>query len=271
MKSVCRAVGLVTAPGSRRLAAAGVVVAGCSLWFALAGSQTTAPAQVFTTAPSTLRILDADSSGMPQTSAAVRLNSSGRSAPTRPTPARAQEPAGRTGKPVQTTELRISSSPEPIPVVAPLAGDATPDNTLRVAGGRYRDLLPLRKPARQPPEENHSRADTAAGSDRAVQVAFHEADSQGRGAEPRRQDFPAAPLLASPLVVPAAAAPQVPDPEAQKRRQAQYEVLEKVLAELFPDSQVKLIRVADKPIVRGQARDAEKPVTTTVIILVTPE
>ncbi|MBN1912723.1 MAG: pilus assembly protein N-terminal domain-containing protein [Pirellulales bacterium] len=47
-----------------------------------------------------------------------------------------------------------------------------------------------------------------------------------------------------------------PDPEVQERKAKQYEVLEDILAELFPNSKVKLTPVADKLIVRGQARDA---------------
>ncbi|MBN2477244.1 MAG: pilus assembly protein N-terminal domain-containing protein [Pirellulales bacterium] len=46
-----------------------------------------------------------------------------------------------------------------------------------------------------------------------------------------------------------------PDPEVQQRREQQYDILEEVIAELFPESKVKLTTVADKLIVRGQARD----------------
>jgi len=50
----------------------------------------------------------------------------------------------------------------------------------------------------------------------------------------------------------------VPDTEVQERREEQYQILEDLIAELFPDSKVKLIPVADKLIVRGQARDAQE-------------
>jgi pilus assembly protein CpaC len=47
-----------------------------------------------------------------------------------------------------------------------------------------------------------------------------------------------------------------PDPETQQRREEQYGILERDLAELFPDSKVHLLIVADKLIVKGQAKDA---------------
>ncbi|MFP6656931.1 MAG: pilus assembly protein N-terminal domain-containing protein, partial [Pirellulales bacterium] len=49
-----------------------------------------------------------------------------------------------------------------------------------------------------------------------------------------------------------------PDPELQKTREHEYQILEQVLAEQFPDSKVYLVPVADKLIVKGQARDAEE-------------
>lgn len=49
-----------------------------------------------------------------------------------------------------------------------------------------------------------------------------------------------------------------PDPELQNETEHEYQILEEVLAELFPDSKVYLIPVADKLIVRGQAKDAEE-------------
>lgn len=58
----------------------------------------------------------------------------------------------------------------------------------------------------------------------------------------------------------------VPDPEVQERREVQYEILEEILAELFPDSKVRLTPVADKLIVRGQARDAEEAAQILAII-----
>jgi len=50
----------------------------------------------------------------------------------------------------------------------------------------------------------------------------------------------------------------VPDLEVQKRREEQYHMLQEILGELFPDSKVYLTPVADKLIVRGQAKDAEE-------------
>jgi len=58
----------------------------------------------------------------------------------------------------------------------------------------------------------------------------------------------------------------VPDPEIQVERERQYEIFEEVLAELFPDSKVRLTPVADKLIVRGQARDAEEAAQILTII-----
>lgn len=58
----------------------------------------------------------------------------------------------------------------------------------------------------------------------------------------------------------------VPDPEVQVERERQYEIFEEVLAELFPDSKVRLTPVADKLIVRGQARDAEEAAQILTII-----
>ncbi len=58
----------------------------------------------------------------------------------------------------------------------------------------------------------------------------------------------------------------VPDPEVQERREEQYGILEDVLAELFPESKVKLVPVADKLIVKGQARDAEEAAQIMAII-----
>ena len=58
----------------------------------------------------------------------------------------------------------------------------------------------------------------------------------------------------------------VPDPEVQERREAQYGVLEEILAELFPESKVELVPVADKLIVRGQARDAAEAAQILAVI-----
>jgi len=58
----------------------------------------------------------------------------------------------------------------------------------------------------------------------------------------------------------------VPDPEVQERREEQYAVLEEVLAELFPESKVYLTPVADKLIVRGQARGAGEAAQIMAVI-----
>lgn len=58
----------------------------------------------------------------------------------------------------------------------------------------------------------------------------------------------------------------VPDPELQQRREEQYGILEDVLAELFPESKIKLIPVADKLLVKGQARDAEEAAQIMAVI-----
>jgi pilus assembly protein CpaC len=58
----------------------------------------------------------------------------------------------------------------------------------------------------------------------------------------------------------------VPDPEVAVERERQYEIFEEVLAELFPDSKVRLTPVADKLIVRGQAKDAEEAAQILTII-----
>ena len=58
----------------------------------------------------------------------------------------------------------------------------------------------------------------------------------------------------------------VPDPEVQQRREEQYTVLEEVLAEMFPDSKVRLIPVSDKLIVKGQAKGAAEAAQILAII-----
>ena len=57
-----------------------------------------------------------------------------------------------------------------------------------------------------------------------------------------------------------------PDPEVQERREEQYSILEEILAELFPDSKVRLTPVADKLIVRGQARDAAEAAQIMTVV-----
>ena len=58
----------------------------------------------------------------------------------------------------------------------------------------------------------------------------------------------------------------VPDPEVQERREEQFGLLEEHLAELFPESKVELLVLADKLIVRGQARDAEEAAQILTVI-----
>ena len=58
----------------------------------------------------------------------------------------------------------------------------------------------------------------------------------------------------------------VPDPEVQERREEQYALLEEHLGELFPESKVQLLVMADKLIVRGQARDAEEAAQILAVI-----
>ncbi|MCO6458429.1 MAG: pilus assembly protein N-terminal domain-containing protein, partial [Pirellulaceae bacterium] len=50
----------------------------------------------------------------------------------------------------------------------------------------------------------------------------------------------------------------VPDAEEQKRAEVEYQLLEDMLADLFPDSKVRLLVMADKLIVKGQAKDSEE-------------
>jgi pilus assembly protein CpaC len=58
----------------------------------------------------------------------------------------------------------------------------------------------------------------------------------------------------------------VPDPEVHERREEQFGLLEEHLAELFPESKVKLLVLADKLIVKGQARDAEEAAQILAVI-----
>ena len=48
-----------------------------------------------------------------------------------------------------------------------------------------------------------------------------------------------------------------PDVETRRQLEDEYEVLARILTELFPDSKVELLPVADKLIIRGQAKDAQ--------------
>ena len=58
----------------------------------------------------------------------------------------------------------------------------------------------------------------------------------------------------------------VPDPEVQERREEQFGLLEEHLAELFPESKVELLVLADKLVVKGQARDAEEATQIMALI-----
>ncbi len=57
-----------------------------------------------------------------------------------------------------------------------------------------------------------------------------------------------------------------PDEAIEDRRKIEYGELEKKVNELFPDSMVRLIPVADKLIVKGQARDAEEATQIMALI-----
>ena len=57
-----------------------------------------------------------------------------------------------------------------------------------------------------------------------------------------------------------------PDPEVESEREKQYEILEEIVAELFPDSKVRLLPMADKLIVQGQAKDAEEAAQILALI-----
>lgn len=58
----------------------------------------------------------------------------------------------------------------------------------------------------------------------------------------------------------------LPDPDVQQRREEQYQVLEQTIAELFPNSKVRLVPVTDKLIVTGQAADAGEAAQILAII-----
>lgn len=58
----------------------------------------------------------------------------------------------------------------------------------------------------------------------------------------------------------------VPDPEVPKRREQQYMILEEIINELFPDSKIRLVPVANKLVVQGQAKDAEEAAQIMSII-----
>jgi len=57
-----------------------------------------------------------------------------------------------------------------------------------------------------------------------------------------------------------------PDLEERRRLEGQYKLLQDILREQFPDSKVYLIPVADKLIVKGQARDIEEAAQIMAVI-----
>lgn len=57
-----------------------------------------------------------------------------------------------------------------------------------------------------------------------------------------------------------------PDEAVEERREIEYAVLERKINELFPNSRVQLIPIADKLIIRGQARDAEEATRILAIV-----
>lgn len=57
-----------------------------------------------------------------------------------------------------------------------------------------------------------------------------------------------------------------PDLQARRALENEYEVLALILTELYPDSKVELLPVADKLIVRGQAKDAQEAAQILQII-----
>lgn len=58
----------------------------------------------------------------------------------------------------------------------------------------------------------------------------------------------------------------VPDPEVSQRRERQFQIFEDIINELFPDSKVHLVPVADKLLVKGEAKDAEEATQILAII-----
>jgi pilus assembly protein CpaC len=57
-----------------------------------------------------------------------------------------------------------------------------------------------------------------------------------------------------------------PDPVARQRLEQEYFLLENLIGKLFPDSKVYLMQVADKLIVRGQAKDIEEAAQIMTVI-----
>jgi pilus assembly protein CpaC len=57
-----------------------------------------------------------------------------------------------------------------------------------------------------------------------------------------------------------------PDPQAITVQEEKYKLLENVINEMFPDSKVYLVLVADKLLVKGQARDSEEAAQIMTII-----
>ena len=58
----------------------------------------------------------------------------------------------------------------------------------------------------------------------------------------------------------------LPDIEERRRLENTYKILEKVIAKLYPDSKVRLISVADKLIVRGQAKGSAEAAQILALI-----
>jgi pilus assembly protein CpaC len=57
-----------------------------------------------------------------------------------------------------------------------------------------------------------------------------------------------------------------PDEAIEERRDIEYGVLERRINELFPNSRIRLLPIADKLVVRGQARDAEEAARILAIL-----
>ena len=57
-----------------------------------------------------------------------------------------------------------------------------------------------------------------------------------------------------------------PDEAVEERREVEYGLMERKINQLFPNSRIQLIPVADKLIVRGQARDAEEAARILAVV-----
>jgi pilus assembly protein CpaC len=58
----------------------------------------------------------------------------------------------------------------------------------------------------------------------------------------------------------------LPDPQQIKADESKYELLQNVINEMFPDSKVFLVIVADKLLVKGQAKDSEEAAQIMTIV-----